>query len=171
MTLDPTKGHAALRRGRSSQSGADYFLTLCTENRDIGLSVPNITGAILGEAKAMSADGTWLMHSAVVMPDHLHLLVTLGGHLPLAKTVQRLKAKTSAILRAAHMAWERGFFDRRLRPGDDRLAVLLYIHLNPYRAGLVEESGIWPAYYCREEEWARLQDMAVRDRPMPEWLL
>jgi hypothetical protein len=46
----------------------------------------------------MDADATWQLRCGVVMPDHLHLLVVLGGRLPLSKAVSRLKAKASSSL-------------------------------------------------------------------------
>lgn len=171
MALNPLRGHAALRRGRFSQAHADYFLTICTQARHDGLTAPSVARAILDEIHAMSADGAWAVQSAVVMPDHLHLLIALGERLALAKAVQRLKAKTSAALRSAGSSWERGFFDRQLRPDDDRLPIFLYIYLNPYRAGLLQKSAKWPHYYCRSEVWAWFRDMLDADRPYPEWLM
>jgi putative transposase len=170
MALDSNKGHAALRRGRLSHSSADYFLTLCAEARHVGLTTKSVAEVILNESRAMAADGTWALHTAVIMPDHIHLLVVLGERLPLGKAVQRLKAKTSAGLRFAGLAWERSFFDRRLRPNDDRLAVFRYIHLNPYRAGLIAASEQWPHYYCRAEEWSWFKELLHLDRPCPERL-
>jgi REP element-mobilizing transposase RayT len=119
----------------------------------------------------MADDGTWILLCAVIMPDYLHLLVVLGERLTLGKAVQRLKAKTSARLRVAGLAWERSFFDRQMRPGDDRLAVFRYIYLNPYRAGLLTVSEPWPHYYCRDEEWSWFRGLLHVDRPYPEWLL
>lgn len=105
------------------------------------------------------------------MPDHVHVLLLLGARLSLSKAVQRLKAKTSARLRLASIGWERGFYDRQLRPDDDRLAIFLYIYLNPYRAGLLPDAAQWPHYYCRAEEWKWFRDMLDSGRPYPEWLL
>jgi REP element-mobilizing transposase RayT len=170
MAFDQSRGHAALRRGRFSQPAAEYFLTVCTDRRCAGLALPNVAKVILDEAHAMSADGTWIVQSLLVMPDHVHLLITLGERLSIAKAVQRLKAKTSAVLRRANLGWERGFYDRQLRPDDDRLAVFLYIYLNPYRAGLMPDSSKWPHYHCRDEEWAWLRGMLNADRPYPERL-
>jgi len=171
MALNPNKGHAALRRGRYSQPAAEYFLTICAEAGQTGLVVQPVADAIMNEARLMSADGTWNLLCAVIMPDHLHLLINLGERLSLGKAMQRLKAKTSATLRAQDIGWERGFFDRQIRPDDDRLAIFRYIYLNPYRAGLVAMSGKWLHYYCREEEWAWFRDMLDDERPYPEWLM
>ena len=170
MAHDPAHGHSALRRGRFSQSGAGYFLTIGTVGKDIGLTDSGIAGAILTEAKAMSADGTWSLRCAVVMPDHLHLLIELGSRLPLAKAVQRLKAKTSTTLRSGELQWARGFFDRKLRPDDELLSLFLYIYLNPYRAGLATLSQSWAQYYCGEEDWSWFRELLDQERPVPAWL-
>lgn len=171
MTLNPARAHASLRRGRYSQPAAEYFLTVCTEARQTGLTTVDVAAAFLNEVQAMVSDGTWVTHCAVVMPDHVHLLITLGERPPLAKAVQRLKARTSAVLRTAGIRWERGFFDRRLRPDDERLPVFLYIYLNPFRAGLLPGSDKWPHYFCRDADWAWFRDLLDADRPYPEWLM
>jgi REP element-mobilizing transposase RayT len=171
MTLCSAKGHAALRRGRLSQPGAEYFLTICAADGPNGLATPLVAGAILHEAKAMAVDGTWTLRCVVVMPDHLHLAMMLGPRLPLEKTVQRLKAKTAAALRSGGLEWERGFFDRKLRPDDKRLPVFRYIYLNPYRAALLPESEKWPYYYCLEDDWLWFQQSLDEDLPYPEWLV
>ena len=118
----------------------------------------------------MSADETWLLRCAVVMPDHLHLFIELGTRLPLAKAVQRLKAKTSASLRSAKLQWARGFFDRKLRPDDELLPLFLYIYLNPYRADLVTSDQSWAQYFCCEADWNWLKGHLDQGRPIPVWL-
>lgn len=118
----------------------------------------------------MSADTTWIARCAVVMPDHLHLLMVMGERLSLGQTVQRLKARSSHALRAEGLVWERDYFDRQIRPNDDRLAVFRYIYLNPYRPGLLSLSDKWAYYYCREEDWVWFRDYMQEERPYPEWL-
>jgi putative transposase len=171
MALNPSRGHSALRLGRYSQPTAEYFLTLCTEAKQAGLNEQPVARVIMDEVHAMSADSTWEAECAVIMPDHLHLLVVLGERLSLGKAVQRLKAKTSAGLRARGISWERNFFDRRIRPKDDRFAVFRYIYLNPYRAGLLSVADMWPDYFCRDSEWRWFRDYLHVERPYPEWLL
>jgi REP element-mobilizing transposase RayT len=119
----------------------------------------------------MERDGTWILRCAVVMPDHIHLVIGLGERLPLAKTVQRLKAKTASELRQADLQWERGFFDHQIRPNDDDLALFLYVFLNPYRAGLCGRGERWLWYFCHPDDWTWFQANLEADRPLPEWLL
>jgi REP element-mobilizing transposase RayT len=170
MPSDPVKGHAALRRGRVSTPNATYFLTICTDQRGSGLTRPEVAECVLGEVKSMEADDVWIPRCAVIMPDHLHLLIELGTKLPLSKAVSRLKAKSSAILRTHNLAWERNFFDRRLRATDDVLDVFLYIYLNPFRANLCARTDSWPWFHCHPDDWAWFRDYLDADRPPPQWL-
>jgi REP element-mobilizing transposase RayT len=169
---NPAKGHAALRLGRVSIPNAEYFLTICTDKARAGLTTPATAGFILREMHAMEADQSWQLRCAVIMPDHLHVLATLGERLPLGRCVARLKSKTAGALRsvAAELEWERDFFDQRLRPDEDRQSVFLYIYLNPYRAGLCPRAERWPWYYCRAEDWVWFKDHLDDERPPPEWL-
>jgi REP element-mobilizing transposase RayT len=173
---DPTNGHAALRRGRVSIPNAEYFLTVCTDEKHPGLSSPAAATAILDELRALDADHTWQLRSAVVMPDHIHALIILGERLTLGQSVGRLKAKAKSSLRAvaAHsatsLAWERDFYDHRVRPDEDRWAIFHYIFFNPYRAGLSVTGDRWPWYYCRESDWSCFKDLLDAHPPYPDWL-
>ena len=89
----------------------------------------------------------------------------------MGRTLQRLKAKTSATLRLHGLHWERGLFDRQLRPDDDCLAAFLYIYLNPYRAGLLPKEEKWPHYFCCEEDWDWFSSYLEQNLPPPEWLM
>jgi REP-associated tyrosine transposase len=171
MPFDPARGQAALRRGRYSSVGAEYFVTCCTDRRAAGLTDPIVGAKILDAMRAAQVDHVWSVRCAVIMPDHLHLLVELGDRLSLGKSVARLKARTAATLRAGGLIWERGFFDHRLRANDDARDVFLYIFLNPYRAGLCEQNAIWPWYACRPDDWIWFRDYLKADRPQPEWLV
>lgn len=169
---DPQKGHAALRRGRCSLPNREYYLTIGTDEKRTGLTLDKVAPAILAELHAMNADQTWQLRCAVVMPDHIHLLIVLGDRLSLGKTVARLKAKTAAFLVSVPgLRWERGFFDRTIRPDEDRLSLFLYIFLNPFREGLCERAARWPWYYCRPEDWAWFKGLLDEERPDPGWLL
>ena len=56
-------------------------------------------------------------------------------------------------------------------PHEDRLALFLYIFLNPYRARLCAPGERWPGYFCREEDWSWFNGELNSERPYPEWLL
>jgi REP element-mobilizing transposase RayT len=156
-------------------AGAEYFLTICTEARHAGLTEALRVRAILAEAQAMTADTTWRLRCAVVMPDHVHMLMTLGDRLSLGSAVARLKGKTAAGLACSSsgqppLRWERGYFDHRIRPNDDRVGLFLYVFLNPFRSGLSKRGDRWPWYCCCEDDWTWFKEWLTEERPRPEWL-
>ena len=162
-------GYEALRRGRWSNPLSEYFLTCCTDQRQRGLEDVKIGEALLLEVARLENDGIWRVRTAVIMPDHLHLLVELGEKSQLSDAMRLFKGRTSVALRARALRWERGYFDHRMR-NEDRLPVFLYIFLNPYRAELVAQSQRWPGYYCCAEDWEWFGPLTNTDCPFPEWL-
>ncbi|MFA6290054.1 MAG: transposase [Opitutaceae bacterium] len=167
---NPPIGHAALRHGRISMPGADYFLTLCTDQKQPGLTQPHVAQRIMDELQTMQTDTTCDVRCLTVMPDHLHLLLTLGTRLSLAKAINRLKAKTSASLGAHHLSWERGYFDHRVRPDEDRASIFHYIYLNPYRASLCTPAATWPWFHCCDADRAWFEPRLDNNLPPPTWL-
>ncbi len=118
----------------------------------------------------MQADGTYALRCLTIMPDHVHLLITLGERLSLGKTLSRLKAKTSASLGAHNLTWERGFFDHRVRPDEDRASIFHYIYMNPYRANLCAHTELWPWFQCADVDRAWFEPRLDDDLPSPTWL-
>lgn len=82
------------------------------------------------------------------MPDHLHLIVELGGTELLSKLMQRVKAATATsanlVSRRSGPVWMPGFHDRALRRHEDVRAVARYVVANPLRAGLAVSIGDYP---------------------------
>ncbi|MFT3869525.1 MAG: hypothetical protein QM715_13810 [Nibricoccus sp.] len=56
MPRTPGKGHEALRRGRWSNSDSEYFLTLCTNQRQAGLTAPSLLAVVLGQLYKLEAE-------------------------------------------------------------------------------------------------------------------
>ena len=170
MAFDPCHGYNALRRGRWSQSGAEYFLTLCAANRRTGLAAFDLVERIWGEAGRLELAGTWALRTGVVMPDHIHLLVGLQADADLSATVRLFKGRLTPVLRARGIAWQPAFFDHRMRTDEDRLPVFRYVFLNPYRANLIKSDDRWPGYRCSPEDWEWFGSLTDSDCPFPEWL-
>lgn len=160
-----------MRRGRWSAGGAEYFITVCTNCRATGLEAREITDALFAEARKLTLDGAWTVRTAVIMRDHVHLLVVLGASMDLAVVMRLFKGRTAPMLRTAGMRWQRGYFDHRVRAEEKRLPVFLYIYLNPYRARLVDTAKKWPGYFCTPEDWAWFSPMTNQGCPFPGWLL
>ena len=84
------------------------------------------------------------MHLCVLMPDHLHALITFPGETVMRKTIADWKRFLATQL---GINWQRDFFDHRLRREesfDDKAA---YLRANPVRAGLVKHSDHWDYFW------------------------
>jgi putative transposase len=81
--------------------------------------------------------GHYKLHAFVVMPDHIHLLLT-----PQGETIERvmglIKGGSSHRLACKGPVWQRGFSDHRIRDQEDFRAKRAYIHQNPVRAHMVD---------------------------------
>jgi putative transposase len=92
--------------------------------------------------------GAYLLHEFVVMPDHLHVLLTPGGTTTLEKAMQLIKGGSSFNIHHlrghAMQIWLPGFHDWTIRDDADYQAKREYIRMNPVRARLVEQPQDWP---------------------------
>lgn len=163
-------GFSALRRGRVSAVGAEYFLTL-TLRRPLApgrsLAAPDLLERLRHRWIELEAEKHWCVHCAVVMPDHVHLLVTLLGA-ELAQVVRLFKGPLSPALRTCGLHWQGNYFDHRLRTDDALEPIARYMWLNPYRAGLVDASEVWGGWWCSAEVSMRV-DGGASDAPPSEW--
>ena len=170
MPFDPHHGHEALRRGRWSETGAEYFLTFCTTDRQPGLTQPALLKSIWSEADRLGTESEWYLRTGVVMPDHLHLLVEISSPAGLAGAVRRFKGRLAPVLRRTALRWQPAYFDHRMRPEEDRLPVFRYIFLNPNRASLIVQNKKWPGYFCCPQDWTWFAPLTDKECPLPEWL-
>jgi putative transposase len=96
------------------------------------------------------ATGKFQLHDFVIMPDHLHLLMTLSIDVTIEKAMQLIKGGFSYRLKRdlgyQGDVWQRGFSDVRIRNGQSFSQHRAYIVENPVKAGLVDSAEDWP--YC-----------------------
>jgi putative transposase len=160
-----------LRRGRVSLAGARYFITICARRPESRLVHPPVGEAIASALGRIEKDGDATLMAYVIMPDHLHLLLVPSGRLPLGRVVGKLKALTEPAMRAGGLGWQANFFEHRLRPEDRAGDYARYIFLNPYRAGLICHSKVWPWWKRSEGYDFDLLAMLEEGRyPPHEWL-
>jgi putative transposase len=90
------------------------------------------------------------LHDFVVMPDHVHLLMTLEGQMTIEKVMQLIKGRFSYRLKKElgyfGEVWQRGFSEVSVYDESSLKAHREYIAQNPVNAGLVNSSEEYP--YC-----------------------
>ena len=81
----------------------------------------------------------------VVMPEHVHLLVTEPERGSLARAIQMLKQLTAHKLTVSSAApfWHTRYYDFNVRTSKKRIEKLRYMHRNPVARGLVEKPEDW----------------------------
>jgi putative transposase len=84
--------------------------------------------------------GRFQLHAFVVMPDHIHVLITPAIDQTTARCVQLIKGGYSFAAReqAAGQIWHSGHHEHRIRDGEDFQAQSLYIANNPNRKNYVD---------------------------------
>ncbi len=108
--------------------------------------------------------------AATIMPDHVHLLFTLGERLSVGQVTGKFKTLARARGQAA-WRWQQDGYEHRLRPDESTDDYAFYIFMNPYRAGLCAVSQAWPRWVCPEPTRFRfLQHLDSTGAPPPEWL-
>ena len=90
------------------------------------------------------------LHDFVVMPDHVHLLITVDGDMSIEKAMQFIKGGFSYRLRKdfgyVGEVWQAGFSEVRIDDQESFLQQRSYIANNPVKAGLASTSDTFP--YC-----------------------
>ena len=96
--------------------------------------------------------GKLIMHAAVIMPDHVHLLCSplanaVGEPFTLATIMSGIKGSSAhtvnRALKRTGSVWEEESFDRLLRSDESIRQKAEYICANPVRAGLVSHEDEW----------------------------
>jgi len=82
----------------------------------------------------------------VVMPEHVHLLISEPERGQLSLALQMLKQNTAHQLRPPEGSpfWQPRYYDFNVWSEDKRIEKLRYIHRNPVKRGLVESPEDWP---------------------------
>jgi REP element-mobilizing transposase RayT len=91
--------------------------------------------------------GYFTLHSFVVMPNHVHLL--MAPKIPLPQIMNGIKGSTAnaanVILgRTGKPFWQDESFDHWVRTDKEFGSIFRYIERNPVSAGLVTRPQLWP---------------------------
>src|SRR5271167_3393871 len=128
-----------------------HFVTFCTHRRWI---LPDCARLIALDSCLHDDGATILVHAAVVMPDHLHIIFvplvnleasevySLGEIMDAIKgaSAQRINKK----LGRTGKVWQTESFDRVLRSSENLDQKIAYILENPVRKGLVSIPTAYP---------------------------
>jgi putative transposase len=94
------------------------------------------------------AEHKFLLHGFVVMPDHFHVLITIGPEISIERAIQFIKGgfafRAGRELSFRSPVWQRGFSEVRIYDAEAYVRVQEYIAENPVKRGLVQKPEEFP---------------------------
>ena len=88
------------------------------------------------------------LHDWIIMPNHVHILMTVRPGHTLSETMQRIKGASARAINqemgTTGSLWQQESFDRFMRNDEQASRVAYYIRYNPVKARLVEAAEAWP---------------------------
>jgi len=136
---------------RLHRSGEAHFITFSCYRRRPLLAQLRMEGSFLRALETMRGRFRFYVFGYVVMPEHVHLLISEPADGALSKVMQLLKTAVSIDARGQHARaagtmpfWQARYFDHNVRNSAGFIAQLRYIHRNPVKRGLCAKPEEWP---------------------------
>jgi REP element-mobilizing transposase RayT len=129
--------------------GATLFVTWCLAGMEDGsrwLGRPQVAECVVNHLLE-GEDISYRLHAFVVMPNHVHLLLTPWAELAsITRSIKGRSAREANLLigRTGRPFWQDESFDHWIRHRHSFERARLYIERNPVRAGFVKDAGQWP---------------------------
>ncbi|WP_213805944.1 transposase [Granulicella sp. dw_53] len=140
---------------RYQQTGDLHFITFsCTRKRNI-LGTPESRDIFLTLLEETRLKHNFHVLGYVVMPNHVHLLLTEPEKVKLSTAIQVLKQRFSRT-RTEDDVWEPRYYDFNVHTERKRVEKLRYIHRNPVTRNLVADPRHW--------QWSSFRAYAQNER-------
>jgi REP element-mobilizing transposase RayT len=125
-----------------------YFVTTNIQGRKPLFRNPECATRVVEAVYFLRNKGRFKLHAFVLMPDHLHLVLSPQGNLELSSIMHSLKSYTANILNQVlgkrGKIWQDGFYDYAIRDLRDMEEKVRYVWENPLRKGLVQSPEDYP---------------------------
>ncbi len=127
---------------RYQQSGQFHFVTFSCYARQ-----PHLGNCVARELferslETMRKRYRFIVAGYVVMPEHIHMLVSEPETVLLSRAIQALKLSV-AVQRRERPFWQPRYYDFNVWSERKRVEKLRYMHRNPVKRGLVGEPSEW----------------------------
>ena len=134
---------------RYQQGGDDHFITFSCYGREPHFTTPSSRNTFLNSLELTRRRYKLEVRGYVVMPEHVHLLVSepLDHGVPLSKALLSLKLSVAKRL-TPRPFWHTRYYDFNVFTHNKRVEKLKYMHRNPVTRGLVRrpEDWSWSSY-------------------------
>ncbi|HWG22064.1 MAG TPA: transposase [Terracidiphilus sp.] len=136
---------------RLHHSGQTHFLTFSCYHRQPFLAQMNMQEEFLLALESVRRRFRMRVYAYVVMPEHVHLLVSEPPDGTVAKTMETLKTRIAVRARQEKKRtaggspfWQARYFDHNVRNHAGFVTQLRYVHRNPVKRGLCSKPEEYP---------------------------
>jgi putative transposase len=163
---------------RFQETNHSHFVTFSCWHRRRYFKSDDLYSLFVQGLEAARTRFNFRLYGYVVMPEHVHLLLSEPTKQKLADAIHYLKLSFAKRARGPHSAsaqvsvqrtdanlghtstsfWEKRYHDRNVRDYHEFGVKLRYLHNNPVKRGLVESPEEWP--------WSSYRHYALRE-PSP----
>ena len=155
---------------RGQTSSTTYFITAGTFCKKNLLQSERMADMFCQTMYRYRAERKFLLHAFVVMPNHIHLLLTAPEGLTLERVVQFIKGgfshQAGKLMGNVGPVWQKSFVDRRVRDLSEFKRYKSYIEQNPVRAGLAATADEYR--YCSLNQIFESDELPQRLKPRCE---
>jgi putative transposase len=127
---------------RTAGEGMSFVTTATAERRPI-FEISRVADLFVETLKHYRMLGHYKLHAYVVMPDHVHLVLTPRA-MTLEQAVNLIKTGFEHKLETELTIWEPGFTGYAIASNRDMEIVRAYLHELPVRAELVAAAELYP---------------------------
>ena len=122
-----------------------HFITFSCHNREPLLGTPEARDVFQRTLETVRRWYGFCVRGYVVMPEHVHLLISEPERSRLSTVLQMLKQNVARELRLPEGSpfWQERYYDFNVWSETKRVEKLRYIHRNPVRRGLVKRPEDW----------------------------
>jgi putative transposase len=125
-----------------------FFVTTSTAQKRHLLQSERMASFFIEVLLSYRDQNKFLIHAFTVMPDHVHILLTVGPDLTIERAVQFIKGgfsyRAKKELHILAEIWQRGFSEVRILDYHSYAARHRYIGQNAVDAGLAEKAESYP---------------------------
>jgi len=135
-------------RDRNGGGSNTYFITANAWEGTAVFQAERMATLFLATIFGYRDQRKFQLHEFVVMPNHVHLILTRGPAITLERCMQFIKGgfshRAGKALGLRNEIWQRGYVDHRVRDVSDYAQHRIYIHQNPVSAHLAETPEQYP---------------------------
>jgi putative transposase len=125
-----------------------FFVTTGTAGGRSLFQTDRMAGLFIDVLRGYMRSRKFTVHDFVVMPDHVHILMTLPGDLSVEKAMQLIKGgfsfRAGRELGFRGEIWQRGFSDVVVADAQSEERHRAYINQNPVKAGFATTADEFP---------------------------